>query len=259
MLAVGAGAFLCSDALAQDDMKITVDGVPLGAAPSVIRRENEWWVPLKAIARALASDVEDTSGPDTIRVRRANGREYTVHLQTGEIRSGYVLIGRIPPISVPLLRVNDDILFPLTGIVVLFGVSVQEDTLRSTIVLETSRDDTGRSAATAQDGNPLFNLLGLNYTYGFTTNGRDYGQIGRLEGDGMMRGIGLRGSIETSRVPGHSLLDTTYASLRMEWNPETAVLLGDQSTYSGMEALTLSVRGVGFERKTPGLSSYYFA
>lgn len=238
-------------------MKITVDGSPLPPSQPAVRHGQEWLLPLRAISRALSAEVVDVGDQDTIRVR-ADGAEYTVDLQTGQVRNGYALAGRIPAGPARLIRLNDELMIPVSGIVALFAVSVEENAERNTLVIESNRGSSSNGFMDANRGQPALHVLGLNYAYGFTTNGSQFGQIAHLEGQGLLRGIKIRGTMDASQVPGRPLPGDAHASLRAELNPESAVLLGDQSTHSGMDAMSLSMRGVGYETRIRGFSSYYY-
>ena len=64
--------------------------------------------------------------------------------------------------------------------------------------------------------------------------------------------------MQLTRVPNGPPVYLNQASLRADISPSRAVILGDQAVYSGVEALTNSMRGLGYEQKLRGFTAYLY-
>ncbi|MBM3791538.1 MAG: hypothetical protein FJW35_14485, partial [Acidobacteria bacterium] len=105
---------------------LTVDGNPVITARPVARIGDEWFLPLLPIARALGVDVAVSAEQQELRAKRPDGMEVHYNGRTGEIRSGHALVGRIQAYQqVQIIAPDDDLLFPLSGVVALLGAAIQ--------------------------------------------------------------------------------------------------------------------------------------
>src|SRR2546425_5999777 len=143
---------------------LVIDGKPLVTSRPPTRIGSELFLPLSPIARALGADV--TAGQDqTIRVRRVDGTIVVYEGRTGEIRAGAVMVGQVK--DYPRVRVMadlDQLLFPLSGIVAMFGVTARRDDDKNLLYLD-SVSDSGPAGLS----HPGFTLADLDYSYGLTT------------------------------------------------------------------------------------------
>jgi hypothetical protein len=115
-----------------------VNGKLLVASRPAVRIGGELFLPLLPVARALGADV--TIGTDlTIRVRRADGATLIYDGRTGEIRAGSVMVGQVR--DYPRIRVSvdpDQLLFPLSGLVPLLGVTARRDDDKNLLYLDSA-------------------------------------------------------------------------------------------------------------------------
>ena len=233
---------------------LRVNGNPLVTSRPVTQVGKEWHLPLVPIARALGMEVSAAADGQGLRVRRADGVEITYDARTGEIRQRFVLVGQVPNYhQVQIVPRLDEILFPLSGVAALLGVSVQEDTDRNLLVIEPL------AAATASLGTgpreSAFHLASLQYNYGLFLNGPNYGQQAQLRGEGLLGGTQLTGDLLLSRLPGRSFLGFRQGSVSALFSGGRRLTLGDQPTFLGVDALLTTVRGVGYERKLGGFDA----
>ena len=233
---------------------LRVDGNPLVTSRPVTRIGKEWHIPLVPIARALGMEVSAAADGQGLRVRRADGVEITYDARSGEIRQRFVLVGQVPDYrQVQIVPKLDEVLFPLSGVAALLGVSVQEDTDRNLLVIE----PLAASAASlgAGPGESAFHLASLQYNYGLFLNGPNYGQQAQLRGEGLLGGTQLSGDLLLSRLPGRSFLGFRQGSVAALFSGGRRLTLGDQPTFLGVDALLTTVRGVGYERKLGGFDA----
>jgi hypothetical protein len=234
---------------------LNVNGSPLPATRPPTRIGNEWFLPIVPIARTLGVQMEVTAGP-VLRVRRLDGSEMTYDGRTGEIRYRFLLIGQVKQFDqIQLDRFNDDFLFPLTGAVALLGLDIREDFEHNTLVIR-SVSEPGIPAQ--RRGGSFFHVGGLDYSYGLTTNGITYGQFANFRGEFLAGGIRMRTTVLLSRIPQRSFLGVTQGNIRADIAANQAVIVGDQAAYSGLEALSSSLRGLGHEAAFKGFRSYTY-
>jgi hypothetical protein len=224
---------------------LRVNGGPLVTARPMVQVGNEWQVPLAAIARALSVDLAASSDGFTLAVRRRDGTALTYDTRTGEIRSGFVLLGRVNnPQQITAVGPLDNLLFPLSGAVALLGINVRTDPDDNVLILEAAED----LPAGLQEAERRLQVTGLNYDYGLITNGSQTGQFTSLKGEGVYRGARLVGNVMFNHSPGRGFLEMTQGVLRIEMSQHRTLLLGDQATFAGVDALSNTVRGVGYQR-----------
>lgn len=232
---------------------LVVDGKPLVTARPATRIGNELFLPLAPIARALGAEL--AAGPNqTIRIRRADGATVVYDGRTGEIRAGSVMVGQVG--DYPRVRIAGDleqILFPLSGIVPLLGVTARRDDDKNLLYLDSIPN--GGAAALTSGG---FRLADLSYSYGLSTNGNYFGQNFNLRGQALAGTTNLTALVQMTRLPNGPPLYLNQASVRADLAGGHAVILGDQGIYAGVDALTNSMRGVGYERKFMGFTAYLY-
>jgi hypothetical protein len=231
---------------------LSVNGNPLVTARPVTRIGEEWFLPLIPIAEALGIDVSISADTMSLRAQRRDGTQVAYDGRTGEIRSGYVLVGYVKNYrQVQLAGSREEVLFPLSGVVALLGVDIEEDSTRGILLIDGTRQALQGQAPAP----PAVSVTNLSYDYGLTTNIKDYSQFLSLRGAGMTRIAGLKGNVLLSRYPGQPVLNFNQGTLEMDFSGARKLFLGDQGAYSGIDALTNIVRGVGVE--TP-LRRYQF-
>jgi len=236
---------------------LRVNGNPLVTSRPVTRIGSEWHLPLVPIARALGMEVSATADGQGLRVRRGDGVEIIYDGRTGEIRQRFVLVGQVANYrQVQIVPRLDEVLFPLSGVAALLGVSVQEDTDRNLLVIEPL--PAGAASLGAGPGESAFNLASLQYNYGLILNGPNYGQQARLRGEGLLGGTQLSGNLFLSRLPGRGFLDVTQVTVAALFSGGRRLTLGDQPAFQGIDALMTTVRGVGYERKMGGFDAYLY-
>jgi hypothetical protein len=228
---------------------LSVNGSPLVTARPVTRIGEEWFLPLVPIAESLGVEISISPNSQELHARRQNGTEITYDGRTGQIRHGYVLVGQVKnPRQIQFAGSNEDFLFPLSGVVVLLGVDVEEDPQHSVLRIDSSRGAAAGQSATA----PALSLTSLNYNYGLTTNMEDYSQSINLFGEGLARVTRLKGNVLFSRYPGQPVLNFSQGTLYVMLPKAREFVLGDQGAYSGIGALTATVRGVGIAEPVRG-------
>jgi hypothetical protein len=216
----------------------------------VARLGNEWFIPLLPVARALNVELTIAPGSPTLRARRQDGSELTYDFRTGEIRDRYILIGNVKRYQdVKPSASADTLLFPVSGIVVLFGVDVVEEQGN---VLEIASTSTAGSDSRSVPG---LNVSGINYRYGLTTNGRKLAQFVDLSGDALIGGIRAEGKAILIGYPGRRFMGLSQGSLRLEWPEDNAVILGNQHVSSGVDALSSAALAAAYERVIGGFRS----
>jgi hypothetical protein len=228
---------------------LSVNGSPLVTARPVTRIGEEWFLPLVPIAEALGVEISIVPDSREVRARRQNGTEITYDGRTGQIRHGYVLVGQVKnPGQIQFAGSSEDFLFPLSGVVALLGVDIEEDPQHGVLRLDSGRGSAAGQSATA----PALSLTSLNYNYGLTTNMEDYSQSINLFGEGLARISRLKGNVMFSRYPGQSALNFNQGTLYMALPKAREFVLGDQGAYSGIGALSATVRGLGMARPVRG-------
>jgi hypothetical protein len=235
---------------------MTVNGNPLVTTRPVTRLGDEWFLPLVPIAQAVGAELQITGDPQQLNVRRSDGTPISYDSRNGEVRSRVVLIGRIKGFEqVQMVGLNGDLLFPLNGVVALLGVDIYEDRGRNLLVIQTSNVAGSR----AHSGGSLLNLGTVDYNYGLTTNGSDYGEFANFRSQILAGNARTTESLILSGIQGSSAPRLIQGWIRADLPSNRAVVIGDQSTYSGVEAFTNSVRGVDLETPFKALFSNFYA
>jgi hypothetical protein len=247
---VFAASLLGAAAFAQEPA-VVVNGKPLITAIPPAHIGGEQFLPLGPIARALAADI--TAGADQIlRVRRGDGATLTYDGRTGEIRAGAVLTGQVKDYRLIRIAADPDrVLFPLTAIVPLLAVKVRLDDQANILYL-----DSDPNAGAPPAGG--FAFSDLSYQYGLTTNGDIFGHNANLRGLALAGSTTLTGQVQATRVAYGPAVYLNQATMRAAFASGKAITLGDQGIYSGIDVLTNSVRGLGYEQKVAGFSTYLY-
>jgi hypothetical protein len=229
---------------------LNVNGTPLVTTRPVTRVGQEWFLPLVPIAKALGIDISVSTEKQVVLARNQTGAEVTYDGRTGEIRHGFVLVAQVKNYKQIQFAVpnDEDLLFPLGGVVALLGVDIEEDPDHNVLRIESTREGAPTQNPTA----PAFSMTALGYDYGLTTNFQDYSQFINLRGDGVTGFARIKGNVLLSRYPGQPLLNFSQGTLQLELPKERELVLGDQGINAGLEALTNTVRGVGFEAPVKG-------
>lgn len=221
---------------------LSVNGSPLVTARPVTRVGAEWFLPIFPIAEVLGAEISMPSDSQ-LQVRYPNGTEIIYDGRTGQIRCGSVLLGQVNNYrQIQLTGRKEDLLFPLGAVAVLLGVDIVEEPLHGVLRIDSAKTGVAAQAVAA----PPVSLTALDYQYGLTTNAKEYSQSISLLGAGFAGNTRLKGNILFDRYPGRPGLNLNRGTLYAELAKERSVALGDQGVYSGLEALTNAVRGIGF-------------
>lgn len=236
---------------------LTVNGNPTVTVRPVTRIANEWFLPLVPIAQAVGAELRITGPPEQLAARRADGTTVTYDNRSGEIRTQAVLVGRVKAFEqVQITGVNDDLLFPLNGLVALLGVDVYEDTERNLLVIQSR--DASQSRPHSISGSPL-NIGTVDYNYGFAMNGADHGQFATVRSRILAGNTPTTEDLTLSETPGYSQPRVTQGWMRADLSGGRSLVIGDHSTYSGVDAFTDTVRGAGVQSQSKGLFAHFFA
>jgi hypothetical protein len=134
-------------------------------------------------------------------------------------------------------------LFPLSGVVALFGVSVEEDTRQNTLRLESDP----ASISHARSPIPDFTLANFSYDYGLTTNGLQSTQFVHLRSKGLTQGFQADSLLQLTRLPGSPNFSISRGSLKLISSGGPAITIGDQNPYVGLDAFSAPTRGIGLD------------
>src|SRR5690349_8745280 len=103
---------------------LRVNGSPVTAMRQATRLSGEWYVPIAAVAKALGADVKVDSTAQALRVLRSDGLAASYDAATGRILQGSLMVGQVKNFRLVQLNVGiENLLFPLEGLVALFGVT----------------------------------------------------------------------------------------------------------------------------------------
>jgi hypothetical protein len=249
--------FVCVAALMQiASPALTVNDNPIVTARPVTRIGDEWFLPLFPIAEALGADIQITGDPPQLNIRRSDGTAVTFDSRSGEIRSRVVLVGRVKGYEqVQIVGPTDGLLFPLSGVVALLGVDIYEDRGRNLLVIQSP--DGGR--ARSRTGGSILNVGTIDYNYGLTTNGANYAEFANVRSQILAGNVRTTEDLIMSGQQGASSPRMIQGRLRADFSPARAAVIGDQSTYSGVEAFTNAARAIDFETQFRGLFSSFYA
>ena len=114
---------------------LRVDGVAIVSLRPATRVGEEWFVPLAPIADAVGATLSVI--PGGFRVLRRDGVIVNYDSSTGRFRQGNMLVGELQDFrQVQITGPVGSVLFPLTGAVILLGVTVREDLLANVLEIE---------------------------------------------------------------------------------------------------------------------------
>jgi len=226
------------------DYNLRVNGAPVVTSRPATRVAGEWFVPLAPLARSLGANLSLDPIAQSLRVLRSNGVTATYDGPTGRILQGSVLAGQVVNFRQVQLNVGmENVVFPLSGAVALFGVTARENVEEQVLDIESLASTGGGGGGNG----PMFQFASLEDRYGLISNGDIWQQFLNVRGEGLMGASRLTGTLDLTRATGGSFLDFRQGSLRLEMANRRAITAGDQGTYTGVEALMNSVRGLGYE------------
>ncbi len=243
------GALLCilpAMAVAQSPQQyaVRVNGNPIVTARPAARVGGEWFVPLDPIVRALGAELTIDPAGQSLRVLRGDGVATSYESATGRILQGSVIAGQVASFREIQLRVGaQNLLFPLSGVVALLGVTAREDPDHDMLEIESLPPSTAPGAGAG----PRFQVASLDHRYSFATDGQLWQQSINLGGEALMGSSRLTGNLDLSRVAGGPILGFRQGSLRIGMRSERTIQIGDQGTYVGLDAMSNTVRGLGYE------------
>ena len=232
-------------AQAPQEYALRINGNPIVTTRPAVRVAGEWFVPLAPVARALGSDLKLDPTAQSFRIVRGDGVTASYDAASGRILQGAVLAAQVANFRQIQLNVGvDNILFPLDGVIALFGVTVREDFDRQILEIE-SLPSTGASGSAGKA--PGFQLASLESRYVMSTNGQVWQQTDVLKGQGLFGSNRITGNLELGGGAGGSFVAFRQGFVRLETAGRRVITAGDQGTYYGMEALGNAVRGMGYE------------
>ena len=221
---------------------LRVDGVAIISLRPATRVGVEWFVPLAPIADAVGATLSVI--PGGFRVLHRDGVIVDYDSSTGRFRQGNMLVGELQDFrQVQITGPVGTVLFPLTGAVILLGVTVREDLLANVLEIESLPAVSGGNA-----NGPRFQASKLDYLDSLTTTGPSLGQFLNLNGEALLGTDRLTGTLTLNQVPGSDVPELRQASARLELPHHRAISLGDQGTGVGLDAMSNAVRGVGYEQ-----------
>ncbi|MEO8660359.1 MAG: carboxypeptidase-like regulatory domain-containing protein [Bryobacteraceae bacterium] len=227
---------------------LRVNGTPVVTMRPATRVVGEWFVPLLPLARALGISLTYDPAAQSLRALRSDGITATYDGPTGRILQGSVLAGQVANFHQVQLNVGvENVVFPLNGAIALFGVTAREDPEQQVLEIESPASTGGAGA-----NGPSFQFASLEERYGLISNGTISQQFLNVRGQTLMDGNRLNANLELTRSMGGALIGFQQGSLRLEMAHERAITAGDQGTYTGVEALMNSVRGLGYEWRWHG-------
>ncbi len=225
---------------------VRVNGAVIVATQPVRRIGDEWFVPLTAVATATGADLRINPTTQAIRVLRSDGAVVDYDGRTGQLRQGFVQLGDVR--NFREIRLTGDpatVLFPLSGIVPLLGVSARYDADRDVLDIDTSPPSPGNGPGAA----PSFRLASQDYTYSLTSNGQISGQYGQMQGEALLGAFRVYDNVLSNWDPRNQRPQLTQGTVKLALRDRLSVTFGDQSAYSGIDALGAAIRGVGYEQR----------
>jgi hypothetical protein len=168
---------------------VRVNGNSLSTSRLPTRVSGEWFLPLAPIARALAAELRLDPGTQSLRVVRVDGLTATYNGATGRILQGSVMAAQVESFRDIQLNIGlENILFPVDGIVALFGVTIRESPDEDVLDIESAASLLAGARAVAGP-----HLASLDDRYSFATNGQSWEQSLNIRGEALVR---------LARVPG---------------------------------------------------------
>jgi hypothetical protein len=205
---------------------------------------DEWFVPLAPIAAALGATLDASPGSQGLRVVRRDGVIVDYDSGSGRFRQGNMLIGDLRDFrQVQLAGPLETFLFPLSGTVILLGVTVREDPLDNVLEI-----DSLESSDSSNPSGPRFQASKLDYLYSLAASGQELGQSLNLRGEALLGMDRISGTLALNQAPGSSVPQFPQGSVRIDMPGHRTFLLGDQGSYTGVDALSNAVRGLGYEQ-----------
>ena len=222
---------------------LKVNGSPVSAIRPATRISGEWYVPIAPVAKALGADLKIDSSAKSLRVLRSDGVTTSYDAPTGRILQGSLVLGQVKNFRLVQLNVGiENLQFPLDGLVALLGITARENTEQAVLEIESLPSATAGAA-----GSHSLQLASLDETYNFFTNGPTWQQALGLRGQALVGSSSLTSSLELSRIVGGPFFGFRHGMARYETAFHRAITAGDQGTSGDLEALSNSVRGLGYE------------
>lgn len=201
-------------------------------------------IPLSPVGRALGANLAIDSTGQSLRVLRNDGTAAIYDAPSGRILQGSLQIGQVVNYRQIQLNVGlENVMFPLSGAIALFGVSAQENVEQQEIQIEALPSGVNGGTAAGR----RFQLASLMDKYGLETNGQIWQHSLDLRGQALMGSNRLSGNLDLTSVQGGSFVNLRQGSLQLETATHRVITVGDQGTRTGVEALMNGVRGLGYE------------
>ena len=234
---------------------LRVDGVAIVSMRPAVRVGEQWFVPLSPLVTALGATLSLMPGAQSFHVMRRDGVVVDYDGHTGRFRQGSMLLGDLQNFrQVQLTGPAENLLFPLSGAVILLGISAREDLINNVLEIE-SQPSNGGSSKDA----PRFQPSKLDYMYNLGGSGHIFGQYVNLRGEALMGGNRLLGALMIGEGSSGGMPQFRSASIRLELPHGRAVTVGDQATWAAVEAMGTAVRGVGYEQPIGGFLAQFEA
>jgi TPR repeat len=222
---------------------LKVNGLPVSAIRPATRIAGEWYVPLAPLARALGADLKVDATAQSLRVLRSDGVTTSYDATTGRILQGSLVLAQIKNFRLVQLNVGiENLFFPLDAVIALLGVNARENTEQAVLEI-----DSLPPAATGAPGSHSVQLASLDELYTFFTNGPTWQQAFDMRGQALAGSSSLTANLELNRVVGGPFFDFRQGTARFETASHRAITAGDQGTSGDLDALSNSVRGLGYE------------
>jgi len=222
------------------EWSVVVNGVPVPLPRPAISYGDELSVPLLPITRVLGFQVEPLPQSNSLILRRGAGAAIEYDGQTGEIRYGPVIAGRLQNYKqVTVSGPMEELLFPVDGLITLLAVDV--------------RLDPGERVLYINSSSHLFNppsahrvgISDLDYSVGFTKAGDGEGHYTALRSGALAGGIPIQSSF---LVAGEgSDLQLQQGTVIADLGRRHRLTLGDQTSISGIDSMVASLRGTGYD------------
>ena len=222
---------------------LRVDGVPVAAIRPATRISGEWYAPLAPLARALGADLKVDSTAQSLRVLRSDGVTTSYDAATGRILQGSLVLAQLKNFRLVQLNVGiENLYFPLDAVIALLGVNARENTEQAVLEI-----DSLPPATTGAPGSHSVQLASLDEMYNFFTNGPTWQQAFHVRGQALAGTNSLAANVELNRVVGGSFFGFRQGTFRFETASHRVITAGDQGTSGDLDALSNSVRGLGYE------------
>ena len=242
-LATVLASTLVQVGLAQQQYTLWVNGNPVVTSHPPTRLGPEWFVPLAPLARALGTELSLDPVSNSIRAVRHDGATAVFDGATGRILRSATLLGQVRDFRTIQVNIGlENLIFPLSGALVLFGASAREDTERAVLEID-SLADSASGGTTA--GGRFLQPVSFEYNYSLVTDMAAWQQMWELRGRTLIGTSIVTGEMVFSRLAGDSVVGIRHGSLRVDLASNRSLIVGDQGAGGGVDALNNGVRGLG--------------